>query len=172
MTTTFNEPRTNRQDCPLARDIPGPTTAAVMPTPLREAAELSEFDVTDPRHAKTAHRVLETLDRWDERLNGSFHGLRKHARSKFFSLVTVLIPASELGGQPGEPPILLKAWCRNISQGGLSFVFPRKLPADRILVGVGVEPNQKWFQAEIVRTRQVIENYWEHGVAFKSRAQA
>ena len=45
-----------------------------------------------PKQLKAAQRVLDTLDRWDERLNGDHAKHRKHSRNPFRSMVTVLVP--------------------------------------------------------------------------------
>ena len=62
------------------------------------------------------------------------------------------------------------AWTRNVSAGGLSFVYPRQIQLERILVCLPPgAARQGWVHADVVRRRAVLEGFWEYGVIFRQR---
>jgi hypothetical protein len=114
------------------------------------------------------HRVLDTLDRWEERLNLHYSPLRGFERKAFRSQVLIAIPPKPPAPRPNEP---FRVWARNVSQGGVSFVYRVQLDATKLFVGLlrGEQP-PLWFRGEVVRARPVHEDYWEYGVRFLERA--
>lgn len=118
---------------------------------------------------RTLTRVLDTLDKWDERLTDHYAPQRKHARTGIRKPVIVRIPVIGSDGQP--QPITVDAWMRNVSPGGMSFVCDAHIEAERILVAFRVDGvTETWYHAELKRAREVIEGYWEYGVAFRGKA--
>ena len=114
------------------------------------------------------HRVLDTLDRWEERLNLHYSPLRGFERKAFRSQVLVAVPPLPPSPRPNEP---FRVWARNVSQGGVSFVYRVQLDVAKLFVGLlrGEQP-VLWFRGEVVRARPVHEGYWEYGVRFLERA--
>lgn len=111
-------------------------------------------------------RVLDTLDRLEQRTNAHYSENRAHERKKYRGVVWIN-PMEDLA--PEEEVVnVTKVWSRSISQSGLSFINPSRIQQTRIQVGIPVEDNQVvWFHAEIVRHREVAEeNFWEYGVKF------
>ena len=80
--------------------------------------------------------------------------------------MALLIPSET----PGDPPQRVDVIGRNISSSGLSFIHTGPLPNTRIIVGLSADPlNAVWFQADVVRAREVESGFWEFGVAFRQR---
>ena len=118
---------------------------------------------------RAAQRVLDTLDRWDERLNSAYAAKRQYARNSYRTRVTVIIPAGKLA--ESAQPERIQAWARNISQGGLSLVHNQQITARRLIVSLNpAVESPTWFYAEIVRAREVQDGFWEHGIKFLERA--
>jgi hypothetical protein len=57
----------------------------------------------------------------------------------------------------------------DVSGSGVSFVCPRALSQNRILIGLHLNPQTtRWFIGEVQRTREVAHTgFWEHVVAFR-----
>ena len=130
--------------------------------------------ITSQHSSKTerdALRVLDSLDRWDERLNGSYSKEREHNRNSFRGMAIIVLPPIEGAVGKLAEPQKVQVWLRNISQGGLSCIYPGKITHQHVVVGVGTDPARiAWFHSEIVRSREVPEQFWEYGIAFRSRA--
>lgn len=123
---------------------------------------------TETKLMRTLTRVLDTLDKWDERLTDHYAPQRKHTRTGIRKPVSVRIPAVGSDGQP--LPITVDAWMRNVSSGGMSFICDARIEAERLLVGLRVEgAEETWYHAELRRAREVIEGFWEYGVAFRGK---
>jgi hypothetical protein len=123
----------------------------------------------DARLIRSLTRVLDTLDKWDERLTDHYASQRKHDRTGLRSPVTVRIPCTGSDGQPA--PVTVEAWMRNVSSGGMSFISETKFEATRILVGFRLNGLQEtWYHAEVMRAREVVDRFWEYGVAFRGKA--
>ncbi|HVW00443.1 MAG TPA: PilZ domain-containing protein [Planctomycetaceae bacterium] len=122
--------------------------------------------IADPD--QEVHRVLDTLDRWEERLNLHYGAMRGFERKAFRSQVLIAIPPAPPSPRPNEP---FRVWARNVSQGGVSFVYRVELSATKLFVGL-LRGDQEplWFRGEVVRARSVHEGYWEYGVRFLERA--
>jgi len=113
---------------------------------------------------RSINRVLDTLDRIEQRTNVHYSEKRSHERKDFRGLVWISIPE---GTEEGEFSTT-KVWSRSISQSGLSFIYPQRIYETQIRVGVPVSNDQvTWFRAEIVRHKEVMdEEFWEYGVRF------
>lgn len=113
---------------------------------------------------RSINRVLDTLDRIEQRTNVHYSEKRSHERKDFRGLVWISIPE---GTEEGEFSTT-KVWSRSISQSGLSFIYPQRIYETQIRVGVPVSNEQiTWFRAEIVRHKEVMdEEFWEYGVRF------
>jgi hypothetical protein len=118
---------------------------------------------------RTVQRVLDDLDRWDERLAQHYRRQRDHERKSYRALVTVLLPQESATAT--NQPTTFQAWARNISRGGLSFVHLQRLRQNKILICLNpAHGADNWMNAEIVRARPIQEEFWEYGVRFLGRA--
>ena len=118
------------------------------------------------RLIKALTRVLDTLDKSEERLSDHFSPQRRHARNDVRLPVEVRIPVA------GALPIVVEAWMRNVSPGGLSFITQSQIEGKSILVGLKMDGvHESWFNAEVMRAREVVDGFWEYGVAFRGKLQ-
>lgn len=123
--------------------------------------------------SRTALEVLDSLDRMDRRLESFYSRSRKFERKAFRGLVTVIFPtACNPGTGDGAGEFEFKAWARNISQQGLSFIHPGRISATKMTIGIGeMEGMPAWFRVDVVRAREVENGFWEYGVAIRERIQ-
>ncbi len=115
-----------------------------------------------------AVRVIEQLAESDDRRDAS-KPRREFARRRYHRVIS--IRREPVGfASATSLPVSCHVLARNISQGGLSFVYPGKLDVRRLLVSPsGPGSEHIWFRAEIVRMREVTEGFWEYGVGFRGR---
>ena len=128
----------------------------------------AQLDVQNlQRLERAVARVLDSLDRQDERLNGHSCTQREHTRHGLRMMASVILPAVD----PQSEPQKLKVWVRNISPSGLSFIYPELIDSKSLVVGIN-NPNGSitWFNAEVMRSRKASEDFWEYGLAFRERA--
>lgn len=119
------------------------------------------------RLERTITRVLDSLDKQDERLSGMYAGQRQHSRHDLRMMATVTLP----GTQEGLAAQSLHVWVRNISGAGMSFIYPQEIKHKHIIVGIdSAKGGTTWFNAEVMRARPSLEEFWEYGVAFRERA--
>lgn len=126
----------------------------------------------DQREARLAQSVLGILDRWDERLSGHQNQKREYPRRRFRSRVTVYIPETDdIAGECVESTSF-NVWSRNLSQAGMAFIYRGQIKTRKVVVCLNPDTGgTHWFQAEIVRSRQVHNDFWEYGVMFTGSAQ-
>lgn len=124
------------------------------------------------REEKIAERVLDMLDRWADRLNGHQDQKREFPRKRFRARVTVYIPETVgIAGESAEATNF-QVWSRNLSQGGMSFIYHSHIKSDRIVVCLDPDKGgTHWYQGQLVRKRLVHNDYWEYGVKFTGTAQ-
>ena len=123
----------------------------------------------DPKQMRAALRVLDTLDRWDDRVSDCYRAQRKHARSHYRAMISIVIPPAPEMANSDLKPSVHQVFARNLSQGGLSFIFHGKLFCNKIVIGLKSGDPTNWLHAEIVRSREVQDGFWEYGVAFRNR---
>lgn len=131
---------------------------------MEEKAELA--------HLRRVNEVLDILDRWSERMQGHQTQKRQHVRYVYRSRMTLYLPGSESLAGECQESTSVDVWCRNLSQGGLCFIYRKQLLANKVIVCL--DPDQEgthWFHGEIVRSRQVHNEFWEYGVKFAGRAE-
>lgn len=133
---------------------------------------LLSLDAYTEKQNRAAQRVLDTLDRLESRTDTVYRDERRHERRQFRGTAEVRLPDRDGQIDPLNP-VTCRVWARCISQGGLSFIHPDRLKAQKCLVGIELpDGRQAWFQADIVRAREVPgEEFWEYGVAFRGRAE-
>lgn len=127
---------------------------------------------TDNSTDKHALEVLEILDRWDERLQGHHAQMRTSERKKYRRKIVVIIPECNQEDDQSHQPQSLAVWCRNLSQGGLSFIHSHKLHEGDILLCLNPDCESKLlYNAQITRSRQVHNGFWEYGVKLLSKVE-
>ncbi len=126
-------------------------------------------DPTDERTHRRALEILDILDRWNERSKGHFSQKRQYARKSFRSLVIVVTVETAVDAADTAGLTRLRVWSRNISQGGISFIFPGQITAPEITLSL--DPEEKvWMRGQIVRCRPIHDGFWDYGVKFVGRA--
>ncbi len=122
------------------------------------------------RQTKAALRVLDTLDRIDERTGRVYEKQRKHRRNNFRGQVGLYLDDAQTLEEIDEGNVLI-VWARAISQSGLSFIAPDRVTEQRCLLGISMPDGARtWFRSVVVRARDTNdEGFWEHGVAFEGR---
>jgi hypothetical protein len=123
-----------------------------------------------PEQVDAAARVLEKLAALDDRRDPK-HPRRDFTRRPYHRVISI---QREQGttGKTTSLPKRCHVLARNISQGGLSFVYPGQLDMPRLLVSPsGPGSEHIWFRAEVVRVREVEDGFWEYGVSFRGRVE-
>ena len=130
--------------------------------------EVCHHKTLETKVSRDALRVLDSLDRWDAKFRGIPVERRRHQRVPYRALVTVYVP--DFGPESALFRTALDTWARNLSQGGLSFLFPERLQAKHVVISLNPQSDEPTsFRAEILRTRQVSHGLWEHAVVFVER---
>lgn len=122
--------------------------------------------------SERAHEVLDMLDRWDQRMQGHQNQKRGFARRSYRTRMTLFILGGDTVAGECQEACSADVWSRNLSQGGLCFIYPHQLKTDKVIICLN--PDQggtQWFHAEIVRSRQVHNEFWEYGFRFAGRAE-
>ncbi len=118
---------------------------------------------------QAANRVLDMLQKWDDRFRNHATQKRNHSRRPIKAKITVIIP--ECKDEVGEiqDRSVTEVWMRNVSQSGLCFISygPVKSKKGEIIVSLG----EKFMLSEIVRGRQVHDGFWEYGIKYLGQAQ-
>jgi len=118
------------------------------------------------KQLKVVQRVLDALDHWDGRLNDHYGRQRKHTRSTFRGVATLVVPGGE-----DDPPSSLQAFIRNVSPGGMAVIYPGRLTCGALIVGLVMGTGAPaWYHADVKRMREVQESFWEYGLSFRERA--
>lgn len=125
-----------------------------------------------PQQMRAALRVLDVLDRCENRLLAHYRHKRGHTRENYRSRVTIFVPPDRFEHSPGDrEPLQFEVLVRNISCSGLSFIHPGELMFETMDVGLDVSKSPVWFTAQVVRKRRVEEGFWEYGATFTGRKQ-
>lgn len=134
--------------------------------------EYVSADDYSEKQIRAAQRVLDSLDHLDKRMASVYTKLRNHGRRHFRKLVYVVVPDPIYPCPTQDSPNFMKVWARSISQSGLSFICPLRIPVTMVMVGLPVQDGEiSWFNAELVRCREFAgDGFWEYGVSFRARA--
>ena len=116
--------------------------------------------------------TLDALDRWSDRFSGHCSQKRETERFEFRQPILIYVPDAE--HEEIEERIddfgMTEGVARNLSQGGLSFIHPEYLPADRIVVALCHDRRQcVYIEGDIVRRRPIHNEFWEYGLKFVER---
>jgi len=114
---------------------------------------------------KAVHRIIESLEKGEDRLGDHYKASRAHSRSRCHSVVEITVET--LGGEK----ITFNAYMGDVSPTGMSFIFPSELPSPDIIVGIPLGNSDKtMFRGEIVRMKEFPgEDFIEYGVKFVGR---
>jgi len=121
------------------------------------------------RVAIRAQRVLESLDRWDERLNGHQTERRERDRAHIRGTIAIAFPESDFALAGRQESDYLRVWARNISQSGVGFIYNGIIHAEYIIARLNCGDEEMHFQARIIRRRQLPEDFWEYGAELLER---
>lgn len=130
-----------------------------------------ETSILPPDSQKDAQRVLKILARWDERMRGRQTQKRSHERCAYPARMAVFHHeiTTSLGRRGEAVPITV--WARNVSALGVGFIYKGQIPAKRIVMCLDPDTGgQTWLHVEIVRRRQVHNEFWDYGAKFVGRA--
>ncbi|MEZ6049669.1 MAG: PilZ domain-containing protein [Planctomycetaceae bacterium] len=120
---------------------------------------------------RAAEEVLAMLDRWDSKMQGHHTQKRQYVRKPYRTKMTVFIPQAESVVGESRESTSFAVWSRNISQGGVSFIYPGALKHGKYLMCLDPEKTGSlWFLVEIIRSRQVHNDFWEYGARMLERA--
>ena len=130
----------------------------------------SVAEIGENLHNRKAMRVIDTLDRWAERLTGHHTQRRSFPRTSVRAQITVYVPNGQVFAGECNDSVSFQAWTRNISSNGLSFVYPQFVKLSKFIVSLDSSKGPLFFNAEIVRIREVHEDHWEYGARLLGRA--
>ncbi len=119
---------------------------------------------------RNAMRVIDTLDRWAERLSGHHTQRRSFPRKSLRAQITIYVPEGHAVAGECSDSVSFQAWTRNVSSNGISFVYSRFVKLSKFIISLDTGKGPIWFNAEIVRSRQVHEGHWEFGARLLGRA--
>lgn len=126
-------------------------------------------NVIDARRAE-AQEVIDILNRWDARMNGHQTQKRAHERIPYSGRVCLFYAQRHGAAEPGQAGI--SVWARNISPKGIAFVYKGRIEWRRVLLCLDPDTNEAtWMHAEIVRSRNVHNDFWDYGARFMRRAK-
>jgi HD-GYP domain-containing protein (c-di-GMP phosphodiesterase class II) len=134
-------------------------------------AETNSLEHYSERQKYNASCALDILEGSRKISDNQYAAQRMYVRTVVRSVVTIqlLDPTNPvLNLQSGHT---FRVTTHDVSQGGISFIYPGQLPLGNILVGLGASDNEKaWFLGKILRNREVGDTgFWLHGVAFQQR---
>ncbi len=117
------------------------------------------------RQNKAVQRILDSLEKSEERLGEHYKASRAHSRQRCHSVVEIIAETLE-----GEK-ITFNAYMRDVSPSGMSFVFPNELPSPDVIIAIPLGNSEKTvFRGEIVRMKEFPgEDFIEYGVKFAGR---
>ena len=117
-----------------------------------------------------AQEVIDILNRWDARMNGHQTQKRAPADTLFGPHFFVLRQATRIGRAGKRRNHRL---ARNVSPKGIGFVYKGRIEWKRVLLCLDPDAGETtWMHAEIVRSRNVHNDFWDYGVRFIRRAAA
>jgi hypothetical protein len=120
-----------------------------------------------------AEQVLEILSRWDRRMRGRQTQKRSQERCAYSARMTLYhhgIKSKTRQGQETETaPIAV--WARNVSLEGVGFIYKGQIRSKHVVLCLNPDAGATtWLRAEIVRSRQVHNEFWDYGAKFVGRA--
>jgi hypothetical protein len=108
-------------------------------------------------------------------LQGHHQEKRQDRRQRFRGEFLLRIPPAPDRRAPlgVQEPGVLRVRARNISSNGIAFLHTGRIFAEEVMIclnGNAAEP--RWYLGNIVRRRQVQNEFWEYGVQLTGRCEA
>ncbi|HET6325225.1 MAG TPA: hypothetical protein VFG04_11165 [Planctomycetaceae bacterium] len=131
----------------------------------------TETDTLPAESHRDADRVLKILARWDEKMRGRQTQKRSQERCAYPARMSVY--HHEIKTRPGRSAEAapISVWARNVSALGVGFIYKGQIPAKRVVLCLDPDAGAKtWLLVEIVRRRQVHNEFWDYGAKFIGRA--
>ncbi|MDA0831638.1 MAG: PilZ domain-containing protein [Planctomycetota bacterium] len=129
----------------------------------------SQSDV-EQSESRRAMRALESLDRWADRLKGHQIQKRSSPRKNLRTSSLIYPPNGEGVVRPTDDSNSFLVRIRNISNNGVSFLYTRNIKLTSFVLCLETGKGPIWLNAEIIRSRQVHEGFWEFGARLTGRA--
>jgi len=152
----------------VGRILTAPTQTVAPPvrtTTYQSATQPSVAPVDE--YDRTAERVLDTLDRWSDRLRGHHSQKRSQTRSTNRRKLTIYVPENDQEAGEAEDNAILEVRQRDASRSGVGFIYHESIRADEIIVCIEKEAGDcTYYRSQIVRRRQTHEGFWYYGVQF------
>jgi hypothetical protein len=120
---------------------------------------------------RDAEKVLEILARWDDKMRG--RQTQKRSKERCAYRARMLVFHHDIKPRPGRSADAgpISVFARNVSALGIGFIFKGQIPAKRVVLCLDPDAGAKtWLLAEIVRRRQVHNDFWDYGAKFVGRA--
>jgi HD-GYP domain-containing protein (c-di-GMP phosphodiesterase class II) len=140
--------------------------------PQSAPIEVISLEHYSEKQKRLATRAFDVLERSRKMTDIQYASMRKYPRTVVKKIVT-LQPIDETNPFSNlESGIKFQAMTYDVSQGGVSFIYPDRLPMESILVGLPApEDKMAWFFGKIVRNREIGDTgFWLYSVAFQQRA--
>ncbi len=127
---------------------------------------MSTTDLTS-RLQRQAEKVLDLLERVQQRTVQVYSRSREHERKSVRLFVQIFVPAED-GSEPTEGSSGMPAWSYDVSQSGIGFISCDPMPESFIYVGLTMGNKLTWRKGKIVRRREVPEStFIDYGVTFR-----
>jgi hypothetical protein len=116
-----------------------------------------------------AQEVIDILHRWDVRMNGHQTQKRSNDRVPCSTRICVFYDPRHGTAELGKSGVT--AWARNVSSKGVAFIRKGRIEWKRVLICLDPDSGEAtWIHAEIVRSRNVHNDFWDYGARFLRRA--
>jgi hypothetical protein len=115
-----------------------------------------------------AQEVIDILHRWDVRMNG--HQTQKRSRDRVPCSTRICVFSDRRHGTAQPDNSGVTAWARNVSPKGVAFIYKGRIEWKRVLICLDPDSGEAtWIHAEIVRSRNVHNDFWDYGARFLRR---
>ncbi len=133
--------------------------------------ELISLEAYSEKQKYVANRALDFLEASRHRIESQYADKRNYVRTAVKTIVTIHLVNLENPFSNLQLNFSFRALTYDISQGGISFIYPGAVSLDNILVGLETSQDAKaWFQGKIVRSREIGDTgFWLYSVAFQQR---
>lgn len=127
-------------------------------------------DQYSPKQEKSAHRLLESLERNELRTQSVYNTQRSTPRRSFGGTIEVTLknpyPVSE-----EKQNETITVYSADISGGGAGFIYPGEITQSELIVQIPINGRDPLiFKGTIVRRKEIVEEqFWEYGVKFIER---
>ena len=126
---------------------------------------IDQYSRAQRRAAKRVMARLTQLERMESRRH---RAKRQFERNSFFSTAILRIPRGDGSVDESTAGPSCTVWTRDLSRSGVSFICPFEVEGSRVVLGFRLpDESIKWYQAEIVREREIPDEvFWDYGTVF------